>query len=242
MRALTEILKNGQWSGRPAFVVGSGPSLKHFDRSVLRGSLTIGCNEEYRWGPTISICSDYRFFKGDGTPGRIPARINPDWYHTSSIPVWFKGHPDSEPLEANDSIYLAQTAHTRETPFAWGTSLETGLYYGGNVGMTAINLAEILGADPICLLGFDCNAEQQATHCHDAYPPGWKLENIEERRKAYDRWIKEFDRIAPLIKASVWNLNLDSAINAFPKMTRDFALAYLRGDHNRFGCTGSNVL
>lgn len=218
MRPITDVLKDGAWKGRRAFVVGSGPSLRDFDRSVLRDELSIGCNEEYRWSPTIALCQDPRFFVGDGYPGRVAAKDNPQWYAgPCTQPVYFHGHPDSPMPEANDSILLATSAHTRETPFAWGTSLKGGLYYGANVGMSAINLAELLGADPIYLLGFDAKADGDRTHCHDAYPKEWTLDKEVDRRYVYGRWIAEFRNIAPKIKSRVINLNPDSAIDAFPK-------------------------
>lgn len=217
MRPLETVLKDGAWKGRRAFVLGSGPSLRGFDRTILHAEMTIGCNEEYTWGPSISLCQDPRFFAGDGYPGRIPAKDNPAWFRGSSMPVYFHGHPDSPMPEANDDIFSANSAHSRETPFAWGTSLAGGLYYGANVGMSAINLAELLGADPIYLLGFDAKAEGERTHCHDAYPKEWTLDKAVDRAYVYGRWIAEFRNIAPKVRARVVNLNPDSAIDAFPK-------------------------
>lgn len=235
MRPLEQVLKNGQWKGRRAFVVGSGPSLRGFDRSVLNAEMTIGCNEEYRWGPSISLCQDPRFFAGDGMPGRTPVKDDPAWFRGSSLPVYFHGHHDVPMPEVNhDEICLARTAHSRETPFAWGSSLECGLYYGANVGMTAINLAEILGADPIYLLGFDAKAQGERTHCHDAYPKEWTLDKEVDRKHVYGRWIAEFRNIAPKIKPRVVNLNPDSAIDAFPKARMEYSRnGWLTADYFR---------
>ncbi len=215
MRALTERLRDGQWRGRRAFVVGSGPSLKGFDFSLLDNDLTIGCNEEYRWGPTIAICQDLRFFSQE-IPGRIPAKDNPHWTSNGSVPVYFKGHADRQDVEAPDSVYQIGSADGKEA-FAWGKSLREGLYYGANVGMSALNLAEILGANPIYLLGFDANPADQATHHHDHYPPEWKLDQADDRRIVYQKWRAEFRALTRHIKARVVNLNPDSGIDAFPK-------------------------
>jgi hypothetical protein len=45
VRPLTEALKDGAWAERRAFVVGSGPSLRGFDYSLLDGENWIACNE-----------------------------------------------------------------------------------------------------------------------------------------------------------------------------------------------------
>ncbi len=217
MRPITDTLKEGQWSGRRAFVVGSGPSLTGFNFGLLKHDLTIGCNDEYKWGPTIAICQDPRFFNGDGTPDRIPARLNPAWVQGPHTPVYFKGHPEQEEFEAPDTVFKIISDHGLGREFKWGKTLAGGLYYGANVGMAALNLAEILGADPIYLLGFDANPEIPQTHHHDSYPQAWCMENQDDRAAVYGRWIKEFRRIAPMIKAKVYNLNMLSGIDAFPK-------------------------
>ena len=220
MRPITEFLKDGQWTGRRAFVVGSGPSLKGFDRRLLENELTIGCNMEYKWGPTIALAQDERIMQGDGAPGFLPLLGDVAWRNTPGMTaVYFHGHPDKEIPNGSDWIAIAKSDHSREKPFQWGKSLETGLYYGANCGMAAINLAEILGANPIYLLGFDAVAADSAQHCHDSYPAEWLMQDQESKDSVYGRWVAEFRRIAKLLKPEtrVVNLNPDSAIDAFPK-------------------------
>lgn len=218
MRPITEFLKDGQWTGRRAFVVGSGPSLKGFDRRLLENELTIGCNMEYKWGPTIALAQDERIMQGDGAPGFLPLLHDAEWFRRSGTQaVYFHGHPDKEIPDGKDSIALAKSDHSRARPFHWGTSLETGLYYGANCGMAAINLAEILGANPIYLLGFDAVAAESLQHCHDAYPAEWLMQDQESKDSVYGRWIAEFRRIAKLMKPEtrVINLNQQSGIKSF---------------------------
>lgn len=200
------------------FVVGSGPSRKTFPLQLLRNELTIGCNDEYLWGPTVGLCQDPRIFTGDGSPDRTPLRFNPFWTCGGHVPVYFKGHPDRVDVEAPDTVYQVTSAHDRERPFRWGQSLEEGLYYGANVGMAAINLAEILGSREIYLIGFDASWKDSRTHHHDRYPDNWRMSNEVDRKVVYGRWIKEFRKIAGLTKAKVVNLNPASGIDAFPKM------------------------
>lgn len=218
MRLLTDHpeLYEGCWDGRRAFVIGSGPSMKGFDLNLLRKELTIGCNEEYLWGPTIGLAQDPRITQGDGIPGRVPLFKNPAWLRGDHVPVYFHGHPDVPlPADVPDEVYRVNSAHSKDRPFRWGQSLQEGLYYGANVGMAAINLAEILGADPIYLLGFDARWEDSSTHHHGKYPKEWTLDKEVDRKAVYGRWIKEFRKIAALVRARVINLNPDSAVDAF---------------------------
>lgn len=217
MRPITDVLKDRAWEGRRAFVVGSGPSLRGFDFSLLRNELWIGCNEEYRHAPTIALVQDPRLFAGDGSPEITPYSRNPAWTGGPHIPVYFKGHPDRQDYEAPDTAFQVNSAHSREAPFRWGQTLEEGLYYGANVGMAAINLAEILGADPIYLLGFDARTDDQRTHHHDSYPDSWKLDRAEDRAVVYRRWHAAFRKIATMVRSRIINLNPDSGIDAFRK-------------------------
>jgi hypothetical protein len=84
--------------------------------------------------------------------------------------------------------------------------------------MAALNLAEILGASPIHLLGFDARATDGRTHHHDRYPVDWTLDKLVDKEHVYGRWIKEFRRIKPYVKAEVLNLNPASGIDAFPRV------------------------
>ena len=216
MKPITDILQAGQWRGRSAFVVGSGPSLKGFDFGLLRNELTIGVNDEYLWGPTIALAQDPRIVAGDGIPGRTPLFQNPAWYNGPHIPVYFEGHPDRPKYEAPDTVYKIGSADGKQ-PFVWGKSLSEGLYYGANAGMAALNLADILGADPIYLLGFDARADAVETHHHSNYPKEWTLDRAEDREAVYGRWIKEFRVIAQYVRAEVLNFNPESGIDAFQK-------------------------
>lgn len=216
MRPLTEVLHDGAWKGSRAFVVASGPSLKGFDFGRLEKEKTIGVNEEYIWHPTIALCQDPRIFQ-DGAPGRPAFHDNQSWYGGPHIPVVFQGHPDAPDWSGPESACIIRGAHSKEAPFRWPETLSEGLYYGANAGMAAISLADLLGADPIYLLGFDARADAAEAHHHDSYPKDWLMDQ-ESREIVYGRWIKEFRKIASMVRARVINLNPDSGIRAFPRV------------------------
>ena len=217
MRPLTDFFTTGQWKGKRAIVVGSGPSLKTFDRRNLDGELTIACNEEYRnFRATINLAQDVRLFCGDGSV--VGLRDRKDWYQNGSWPVYFKGHPDREDVLANDFILQAKTCHTQEKPFSWGNTIEGGLTYGANVGLAALSLADALGASPIYLLGFDCGfGPRGETHSHGHYPAAWALPTLSQQ-EVFARWVKEFSRHAPSVGGQVVVAG-PSALNCFKKIS-----------------------
>jgi hypothetical protein len=151
----------------------------------------------------------------------VPLRSRSNWTGGPHVPVYFKGHPNREPSDAPDTVLEIASAHDYANPFRWGKSLSEGLYYGANVGMAAINLADILGADPIYLLGFDARPDAERAHHHGAYPPGWTLTERESREVVYRKWHEQFRKIAQMVRARVVNLNPESGIDAFPKKEID---------------------
>jgi len=223
MTPLTNFFRTDQWRGHAAFVVGSGPSRRELP-DLLLSSLqrTIGVNEEYRWGPTVGLCQDVRFFFGDGS--RPGSKDTPQWHSNplGTVPVFFKGHPDRPDPEVDDlRIFTIGAAHKPEhspqgtgLQWVWPKRLEEGLYYGACAGMAAFSLADVLGADPIFLVGFDCKSSDTGqSHWHDYYPKSWSLGNADEehRKHVFARWVRLFKEIAPKIRASVYIVG-DSAL------------------------------
>jgi len=205
MKSIETILKDGQWKGHSCYVVGSGPSLKGFDFARLNGEFSIGCNMEFLWNPSIALCQDVRFFRR--------YKDDPQYLACESIKAYFKGHPHREDIEASDRIYEIRSAH-----FNWGRMLSQGLVYGANVGLAAINLADILGASPIYLLGFDCKqGPSNESHHHDAYPEHWRLSQPEAVAFKYNRNIEEFRKWSSHVKGYVVNATPESAIDCFDK-------------------------
>lgn len=217
MRPITDILKTGQWKGYPAFVIGSGPSLKGFDYGVLHSQLTIACNESYRkLAATINLVQDVRLFSGDGSV--VGLKDRKDWIESNALPVYFRGHPDREQIDANDKIFQVESCHSQENPFSWGSTLEGGLTYGANVGLAAISLGDALGASPLYLLGFDCGfGPKRETHCHQHYPSTWDL-NAASQAEVFQRWIKEFTKHSSSVKGQVIVVG-PSALTCFKKMS-----------------------
>lgn len=179
---LSEAMKDGAWAGRRAFVVGGGPSLQDtkFDFSRLAGENWIGCNMAFRFAPPIAITICYRFMR-DIIQGRVD--LHEEWNAAPGLKVYLDPPPD-----------FRQPGHViGNCGDAWGKTLAGGLIQGPLTGLTAGNLADVLGADPIYLLGMDCRTADGGVRAnwHDMYP--WNHDRkarpkLERYKGAKGRW------------------------------------------------------
>ncbi len=94
----------------------------------------------------------------------------------------------------------------------WG---ENGvLATGGNSGFQILNLAVMMGAKKVVLLGYDMGHEPAGPkHCFDDDMPPLVV-----RSSQYDKWIKHFEKAAPLIPVPVFNASPSSNLNCFKKV------------------------
>jgi hypothetical protein len=92
------------------------------------------------------------------------------------------------------------------------------LGWNGNTGASAINLALILGAERVFLLGFDMKLGENKK-------PNWHEHRVESAAESvYERFLKGFDDVAIDLKTKfpnrkVINITDDSDLNCFPKIS-----------------------
>lgn len=134
-----------QWQGKDAFIIGGGKSLDNFDFDLLTDELAIGCNDAYLLGE--EICNICVF--GD--------------------PDWFEKHQSRLQLFQNPVFTVHRDVTAR---WVWHMKKHNhgfhkdGLGWNGNTGSLAINLALILGAKNIYLLGFDMQLTDGEANWH----------------------------------------------------------------------------
>lgn len=199
------------WSNRNAFIIGGGASLRGFDWSLLDNEHTIGCNNAFRLGSLIcDICifGDRSFIF---TPQRQPRK---GFYHelkNSLNPVVSTDkHLKKMPGVSWIEIFERKTKGFATDKLGWNL----------NTGSTAINLALILGASTVYLLGFDMHLDEEGR-------PNWHDFVIDKPNKdVYLGMIKSFEKAAPQLKElfptrSVINVTNNSDLNAFPKINFD---------------------
>lgn len=185
------------WKGKDAFVIGGGPSLRDFNWDLLRPVLTVGCNDAYLLGPSICTVCVFGDLK------------------------WYRTHMRA--LEKFENTVFTNQPSLHEGSPQWLMTLprhrlglhRSALSWGGNTGCSAINLALILGASRVFLLGFDLRVKESKTNWHD--------QNISKpNATSYVRFREGFKAIADDLPKvypgrQVINLTPDSALEVFPK-------------------------
>ena len=195
-----------EWKDADAFIIGGGPSLREFDFNRLKGRYTIGCNSAFLLGSQIcSLC----FF---------------------SDPQWFDAFFNSL-CQFGGRIVTHCEEIPDYHPWVWKMDrIEDGLHkdalgYGGNTGCGAINLALILGARRVFLLGFDMKlgkGTQMNWHNHRCEPANTDPE-------LFSKFVAGFKVVHDQLPVKfpgceVINLGPDSELPFFPRMNLDEVL------------------
>lgn len=215
------MLHEQQWSGKPCVVIGGGPSLKGVDPSVIpEGVPSIGCNGAYLWNPTIVFFIDWRFYE--------LVKDRDDWKACTSTRIMHKSCIQYPASNEAGAYWIPIGRGTVQ----WGINFDAGLAGLSNTGVMAVNLADILGCDPILLLGFDLlgipcpeKGEARSANFHTLYPESWTTGD-----SVYTRFLDSFVRCLRYSGKRVINCNPDSALDLFPKCTLDEGMAIARGD------------
>lgn len=189
--------------GRPAVLVGNGPSMRGFAWERLTRVAWLGINRAAAFSPTIAFVSD--------TQMRDWIRGAPGW-HASPCRVHHR-HVEQESLRDVDPG-IVELPRCRE----WSTDLARGLVQGNSSGLPALNLLDLLGTDPIYLLGFDLRAAGGSDY------PAWYLDApVPEGGHALRHALEDF-RVHAAPRARVFNATLGSAITRWPYASLDDVL------------------
>lgn len=188
-----------EWEGTDVFVIGGGPSLRGFDWSLLHGRHTIGCNDAFRLGSDVCrvvFFSDAGFYeRAKDDLARFPGLV------VSHCP----------------RLVVKPPPFVKLLPRMPSGLFEHCIGFGKNSGCGAVNLALLMGASRVFLLGFDCKVSPEGTtHWHDhnrtAKP------NPQLYPRFLDGWrdvSRDLPRVFP--GRQVINLGPDSAIPFFPQ-------------------------
>lgn len=186
------------WEGATVYILGGGPSLSQVDTSVLRDKRVIGVNDAFRFGPDIvDIC----------------------WFGDCR---WHKWNEDD--LRAFSGLVISCSRCKCDLPWILqlrradcaGLSMDPSLvYWNKSSGASAINLAALLGATRIVLLGFDMKMEGGKHNWHSFHkhaPRNTIYQNL---------FLPPFDQIAKDAEKygiEILNATTGSALDVFPKV------------------------
>lgn len=194
------------WEGQDAFVIGGGSSLRTFDFRLVRPHRTIGTNQAFREGPEVCdfvvFCDKKFLFDGDkpreGFYDELAAYPNPV--------------VTNEPSLALRKIPWLRCM--RRKPIGLHTDA---LGYNLNTGAAALNLALLLGARRIFLLGFDMHLDREGR-------PNYHDRLIDKpSSEVYTRMLAHFGMIRKDLQAkfpgrTVYNVTDNSSLEVFPKL------------------------
>lgn len=213
-----EVLQAGQWRGEPAFVVGGGDSIRHrrFDLRRLEPFHSIAVNASWRhFRPELIYLADAHL---------LQLLEHTDEWHGLECPKLLHQSVVNEQRRFALTMEGCHLLRIAKSSVPWGRSLEEGLYGGNNSGVVALNLAEVLGASPIFLVGMDCRLGPSGrANYHDEYPstevdPVWERPT---KDSFYDRFRRAFDlHAAPNARAKIYS-GEDSRLGCFPKLSYD---------------------
>lgn len=193
------------WKGETVYIIGGGPSLLNFNWGLLAGKKTIAINKAILSLPSADILywTDSRVY---------------GWYKTEidkfkGLKITIRDHVsypnDVKILKKGDKYGLCED----------GTTLS----HGNNSGYAAINLAYLLGAKKIVLLGYDMKNNGTQSHYHDGYPVPLTADSVYK-----EQFIPGFEILANLLKEKdikVYNASIKSSIMVWPKITHEMALS-----------------
>lgn len=197
------------WQGQEAFIIGGGSSLRGFDWSLLRDENTIGCNNAFRLGPEIcKVCffADRKFiFSGPNQPR----------------------HGFYDELAKFPNLVVTNDSQLKITPepwIKWMPRRPKGLHrdalgYNANSGASAVNLALLLGATTIYLLGFDMHLDNQGR-------PNYHEHLIDKPSPdVYARMLASFGHVRRDLPkfpgCKIFNISKNSNLQIFPKLNPD---------------------
>lgn len=203
------------WRRECVAIIASGPSASKDAVQILRDRIhVIAINESWRlapWADVLYGCDaewwklragvpEFTGLKIRGMPSPASAEMVRDENACRKYPDLFRVD-----VETNSEDILSQPGR---------------LGAGGNSGFQAVNLAVQFGATAILLIGFD----MRGSHWHGRHPQ--PLRNPDE--SSFPRWRKVLDGAAGKLRSlgvDVVNASPVSALNAYPKMTTERALA-----------------
>ena len=211
------MLSDGAWSCRPAFLIGGGPSLATLDWTLLRDVPNAICvNRSFVNVPSAAamFTEDERFIR------RFAAELNA---FTGEV-IYHALAPEYVPA-VRDAVANVRIIERKRQDKYWSRSLSEGLSISSNSAIGALNLLDILDANPIYLLGIDCVPEAPANY-HDDYPQDWRscADQMRSFKSDFEHWAK------PNLRGRiVINLNRASGVECWTRtpLTYNEALAKL---------------
>jgi hypothetical protein len=210
-------LKENAWKDQPCYIIGGGASLRGFDFSLLKSKRNkIAINRAWKdvYDADIWFSEDHRVVVD--LWGKDP--LFQAFKGTKVLHALAKGFKE-EVLEVDPTLCVIE--RKRQDKY-WSRSFRDGLSMSSCSGVGAINIAWLLGADPIYLLGFDCRSDGQLVqNYHDDYKNkgfDWMVgaNKAEEFKSDMELWVATHTQDRQII--NLVNPAYPSAVECWPKV------------------------
>lgn len=205
----------GMLKGEDCYIIGSGSSLKGFDFEKIKGK-----------GFILAINHSAKYCKSDALIFMDENFINTsknflENYKGIIFSGWQCGYYNKANTSAIVYNYTARSSNMYDGKLM--DKYYEGLYDSGNTGMCAINLALMMEAKNIYLLGFDMNWEYKGMkHFYyedtDIYGNEGVYKNKEKMIHMIERYEKYFSKYG-----NVYNMSNISKLNCFKKINDEVA-------------------
>lgn len=212
--------KEGSWTGQAAYIIGGGPSLSGFNWESLFGlKNVIAINAAYQQVPSAGI-----WFSEDARTVKLFGNRK-DFKAFGGIKLL---HLLDEGYGPEIAPYLAQLTliHKKRNDKFWSKSFDEGLSVSSCSAIGALNVASILGASPIFVLGFDCRSEgAMAKNYHEGiYPKSWAVGSgqLTDYKNDIENWAALNLKNLGIRTVNVINPEFESALTCWDKIPFDF--------------------
>jgi len=203
-------IQEGMWQGQDVVIIGGGPSVLNIPTSFYAGKKVIGINRAFEFYKCDIIFGTDRRWMTWIIEGKYGEEARERWATCKGKKIILRG--SKYPVKEKDIVVF----DPYKTASTFSTSLEEGLTRYSNSGIPALNLAILLGAKRIFLVGFDCQKTENGmqNHFHSGHPE-------KQKDNVFEAFIKSFKQFAPLVPKDieVFNMNPKSGIKDFPFYT-----------------------
>lgn len=191
------------WTGETAVCIGGGPSLNQAQVDHVRGKArVIAINDAYRlapWADIVYACDHkwWRWHPGARDVPGIKATHSETAAREWPVVKWVKGDRNAKGLSRNPAY----------------------IHCGRNSGYQAINIAYLMGARRIVLIGYDMRVVGDRSH--------WFGDHPNRIRSNYRGWLTNYQTIADMLPAlglTIINATPGSALACFKRADLNGAL------------------
>lgn len=178
----------------------------------------MACNDNWVYRPDFLYVPDHTWLSVNPDAARcaVPERWTPNPQIARDYPGW--------KLIGIDNTNQLHTEH--------GLSTTPGfIHHGGFAGFQMLNLAVLMGAKHIILLGYDCQKTNGMLRWKGAHQPG--VERGTDGSK-FDKWRQRVEAVAPQLEqlgVEVINATRSTSLRCFPMMKTQEAIDHVMEAH-----------